>query len=95
MKIDKLNKKLLADMVAEKLQVTKKVALQVVDMLFDEMSDTLVNGGEVDITGFGRFEVKTRKSRVGINPVTKEKIDISSSKAPAFKASKTLKDLIK
>jgi len=95
MKHEKLNKKIMADIVAEKLQITKKAALNVVDLLVDEMVDTLVNGGEVDISGFGRFEIKTRKARTGINPATKAKIEIAESKAPAFKASKTLKDLIK
>ena len=95
MKHEKLNKKIMADIVAEKLQITKKAALNVVDLLVDEMVDTLVNGGEVDIAGFGRFEIKTRKARTGINPATKAKIEIAESKAPAFKASKTLKDLIK
>ena len=51
--------------------------------------------GKVDISGFGKFEVKTRAERVGINPATKEKITVPASKTPGFKASKSLKDAVK
>ena len=59
------------------------------------MAETLKNGGKVDISGFGKFEVKTRAERIGINPATKEKITVPASKAPGFKASKSLKDAVK
>lgn len=44
--------------------------------------------------GFGTFEVKTRAAHEGINPMTKEKIQISESKSPVFKAGKQLKDSV-
>ena len=44
--------------------------------------------------GFGKFEIRTRAKRMGINPVTLEKIQIQESVLPRFKASKTLKELI-
>ena len=55
----------------------------------------LVNGNKVDISGFGKFEVKTRAERTGINPATKETIQIPASKAPGFKAAKALKEAVK
>ena len=92
---DTLNKKALAELVAERLELTKKDALIAVDTVFEAMSETLSNDGKVDITGFGKFEVKERPSRQGINPKTKEKMEIAASKSPKFKPAKALKDAVK
>lgn len=90
-----LNKKALADIVAEKIEISKKDAIEVVETVFETIANNLKNGGNVEIYGFGKFEVKKRAARNGINPITKEKIKIAASKVPAFKASKSLKDLVK
>lgn len=89
------NKKSISEAVAEKHNLTKKEAGDIVDLVFDTIADTLKDGGRVDITGFGKFEVKTRAARTGINPQTKETISIPEIKVPGFKASKVLKDLVK
>lgn len=90
-----LTKKDLAEGLAEKEGLTKKAAAEIVNYVFDEAAETLKKGGSVDISGFGKFSVKKRAARTGINPQTKEKIEIKSAIVPAFKASKTLKDLVK
>lgn len=90
-----LTKKALAEDLADKHGLTKKAAGEVVNFVFDEMAKNLKKGNEVDINGFGKFSVKKRAARTGINPLTKEKIKIKATKVPAFKASKTLKDLVK
>lgn len=90
-----LNKKIIAEKVAESHNMTKKEALEIVDLVFDSITDSLKNNERVDITNFGKFEVKNRAGHVGINPQTKEKIEISSSKLPTFRASKVLKESIK
>ena len=90
-----MNKKALIDAVAEKLDITKKDATVAVETVFDTITESLVNGNKVDISGFGKFEVKTRKGRVGINPSTKEAIEIPASKACGFKAAKALKEAVK
>ena len=90
-----MNKKMIAEAVAENQNITKKQANAIVDCIFDTMSEALKDDIKVDITGFGKFEVKTRASRTGINPQTKEAIDIPATKVPGFKASKTLKDLVR
>ena len=90
-----LTKKDLAEGLAEKAGLTKKAAAEIVNYVFDEAAETLKKGGSVDISGFGKFSVKKRAARTGINPQTKEKIEIKSANVPAFKASKTLKDLVK
>lgn len=92
---DVLNKKALAEIVAEKCDLSKKAAGDVLDLVFDTVAKTLKDGGRVDIAGFGKFEVKERAAREGVNPATGEKIKIAASKSPKFKASKALKDLFK
>lgn len=90
-----LNKKALVESVAEKLEMTKKDATVAVDTVFEEIAETLANGGKVDISGFGKFEVSERAARKGINPATKQPLDIPASKSPKFKAAKALKDAVK
>ena len=68
---------------------------KVVTTLFDTIAEKLAAGVMTDITGFGKFVVKTRNPRTGINPATGEKIEIAAVKAPGFKASKSLKEAIK
>ena len=90
-----MNKKMIAEAGAESQNITKKQANILVDCVFDTICEGLKDGAKVDITGFGKFEVKTRAPRIGINPQTKEAIDIPATKVPGFKASKTLKDLVR
>ena len=75
--------------------LNKKALVDTVDLIFDEITSTLKDGGKVDISGFGKFEVKTRAERTGINPATKEKITVPATKVPGFKAAKALKDAVK
>ena len=89
------NKKMLEETLSDNFKMTKKDALEIIDTLFNAMSDALVNGDRVDITGFGRFEVKTRAARKGVNPQTGEEIAIEATKIPGFKASKSLKDKVR
>ena len=90
-----LNKKTLVDVIATQMGMTKKAAAETVDLIFDEITTTLKEGGKVDISGFGKFEVKVRAERDGINPATKEKIKVPATKVPGFKAAKALKDAVK
>lgn len=89
-----MNKTELIAAVAEKAGLTKKDAERVVSTTFETVTESLKKGDKVSISGFGIFEVKTREARIGRNPRTKEEIKIPATKLPAFKASKTLKDVI-
>lgn len=90
-----MNKTELVAAVAESASMTKKDADKVVSSVFDAITDALKKGDKVQLVGFGTFEVKTRAARKGLNPLTKQPIDIAASKAPVFKAGKALKDVIK
>lgn len=74
---------------------TQKDVCVVLDTFMDVVKDALVNGDKVALTGFGTFEVAERAARKGRNPKTGEEILIPASKAPKFKAGKTLKDAVK
>ena len=89
-----MNKTELIASVAEKTGLTKKDAERVINATFETITASLTKGNRVQLSGFGIFEVKTREARVGRNPRTKEEIQIPASRQPAFKASKTLKDII-
>lgn len=89
-----MNKTELIAAVAEKTGLTKKDADRVVAATFETIAQAMAEGDKVQVSGFGIFDVKKREARTGHNPRTKETIEIPASKQPAFKASKTLKDLI-
>ena len=89
-----MNKTELIAAVAEKAGLTKKDAERVVSATFETITESLVKGEKVQVSGFGIFEVKAREARVGRNPRTKETIEIPATRLPAFKASKTLKDSV-
>ena len=86
-----MNKTELVAVVAEKTGMTKKDAERVINATVETITENLVKGEKVAMSGFGIFEVKAREARVGRNPRTKETIEIPATRLPAFKASKALK----
>jgi len=82
----------LIDSVANKMDVPKQKAEEIVNGVFDDIVAALKNGDKVNISGFGTFSVSHRKARTGRNPKTGETIQIASSRAAKFKAGKTLKE---
>ena len=93
--MNKITKKDLAELVAGKVNCTKKDANEVVNAIFDTITETIKKGEVADISGFGKFVLKERKARTGINPATGAKIEIAASKAPGFRAAKALKEAVK
>jgi len=80
--------------VAQNAGLTKADAGKAVDAVLATISDALGRGETVNLIGFGSFSVKARAARTGLNPRTKETINIPASNAPAFKAGKALKDAV-
>ena len=80
--------------IAEKTELSKKDAEKAVKAFTEVVEEELKKGGKIQLVGFGTFEVAERAARTGINPSTKETIQIPASKAPKFKAGKALKDSI-
>ena len=90
-----MNKAELIALVAEKTNLTKKATEEVVNTLFDTISETLETGEKVVISGFGTFEIRSRVARTGRNPRTGADIDIPAQKTPAFRTGKVLKDMVR
>ena len=84
----------LINAVAQKTELSNKDSEKAVVAVIDAISEALAAGEKVALVGFGTFEVKERAAREGINPRTKEKIEIPASKLPVFKAGKTLKEVV-
>lgn len=93
--VAKCTKKDLAELLAEKHGLTKKDANEVLGTVLDTITANLKKGVVTDLAGFGKFVVKERKARTGINPLTKEEIKIPASKVPGFRAAKALKEVVK
>ena len=84
----------LVDEVARVVQLTKKQAETIVNIVFDSIVESLRSGQKIELRGFGSFRLRNRKSRTGRNPKTGEKVEVPSKKIPYFKPGKELKELI-
>ena len=89
-----MNKTELIAAVAEKAEISKKDAEKAVKAFTDVVSEELVNGGKIQLVGFGTFEVSERPARGGRNPRTGETMTIAATKTPKFKVGKALKDMV-
>lgn len=89
-----MNKTELIAAVAEKAELSKKDAEAAITAMVDAITEALSQEEKVQLVGFGSFEVKKRAARTGLNPRTKETIEIPASAVPTFKAGKALKDAV-
>jgi len=89
-----MNKTELVAAVAEKTGLLKKDAEKAVSAVVDTITETLADGGKVQLVGFGTFEVRERAARTGKNPRTGAAIKIAASKVPAFKAGNGFKTTV-
>ena len=96
-----MNKAELVEKLAARIGTHSREARTFVDAIFDPdpnvglIAAELVNGGKVAISGFGTFESRPRKARIGRNPHTGEALQIAASRAPTFKAGKPLKETLR
>ncbi len=79
---------------ADKADMSQTDLEKAYDAMIDVISETLIKGDNVQLTGFGTFKVSQRKARKGRNPATGEEIDIPACKVPQFKAGKALKEAV-
>ncbi len=90
-----MNKADLVANVAKQTKLTKKDAEAAVNAVVESIEGALKAGDKVQLIGFGTFEVRERKERQGRNPRNPgEVIKIPASKAPVFKAGKSLKEAV-
>lgn len=90
-----MNKAELVTSMAEKSGLTKKDVELALNSFMRSVEESLISGNKVQLVGFGTFDIRDRKARLGRNPRNPEEvIDIPASKAPVFKAGKALKELV-
>ena len=89
-----MNKTELIYAISEKSGLNKKCSEAALNATIASIEDALKSDDKVVLVGFGTFEVRKRAARKGRNPQTSEPLDIPESKAPVFKAGKSLKDMI-
>jgi len=89
-----MNKKELVAAIAESAELTKEKSEQVVDSVFSQIENSLKHGTEVRIPGFGTFKVSHRAARTGLNPQTKQPIQLPATTVPRFTAAKNLKEAV-
>lgn len=89
-----MNKEQLVQEVAERATVTKKMALDVINAFIDTVKETVSNGDNVMLIGFGTFTSRKREARTCRNPQNGLAIQVEAKTVPVFKAGKKFKETV-
>ena len=89
-----MNKLEFIEVISDNSGLTKKDTTIFLDSVINVITETLSNGGNINIAGFGKFEIRSRGERKGVNPRTGERITISKCNIPSFKAGVNLKKAV-
>jgi DNA-binding protein HU-beta len=90
-----MNKAKLVEQMARVTKLSKSTCKECLEAFISTVGNALKQNKSVSLTGFGTFSVMKRKSRLGINPVTKKKMTIPAKKVPKFKPGKALKSMVR
>jgi len=89
-----MNKSELVETLSIKNNLTYKKSEQIVNLIFDTMSQALIDSDRIEIRGFGSFMVKDYRAYMGRNPKTGEIIQVGEKKLPFFKVGKELRERV-
>ena len=89
-----MNKSELIQALSDKSQISPELARSVVETMIGMMKQQLMDGGRVEIRGFGVFEMREYGAYKGRNPHTGESVDVKPKRTPFFKCGKELKDML-
>lgn len=89
-----LTKAEMSELLFERLGLNKRESKDMVEAFFDAIHDSLVQGDEVKLSGFGNFQIRRKAPRPGRNPRTGEAIPIEARNVVTFHASQKLKDMV-
>jgi DNA-binding protein HU-beta len=90
-----MNKSELINSLSEETLFSKKDITRVLDSFTRIIERTLKKGEKVSLTGFGSWWISRRPARKGINPATKQRIDLPAVNVPRFKAGKNLREVVR
>lgn len=89
-----MNKSEMIEALAAKREISFKKAEEIINTVFEAMTDALLSGDRIEIRGFGSFVVNNYDAYTGRNPKTGESIAVKPKKLPFFKVGKELKERI-
>lgn len=89
-----MNKTDLIQLVAESTGLTKKDTEKVLNAAITDITNALIAGEKVSLSGFGSFETKDRAAHIARNPTNGEPMEIGPTRVPTFKPSKALKEMV-
>ena len=87
-----LTKAQLADLLFEQIGLNKRESKDMIDAFFDLIAQSLVDGTDVKISGFGNFQIRTKAPRPGRNPRTGDSVFVEEKWVPFFKTGKELRE---
>ncbi|GHC14815.1 integration host factor subunit beta [Kushneria pakistanensis] len=85
---------LIEQIAAQQSELSVKEVESAVRLILDDITDTLANGGRVEIRGFGSFSLHYREPRTGRNPKTGDPVSLSGKHVPHFKPGKELREQV-
>lgn len=89
-----MQKATLVARVAQETGTSKRITRQVIDKMLDIIANELQAGEKVVLTRFGTFQMRTRRSRRGVNPQTGKEMVIPAMQTPGFSASNSLRERV-
>ena len=84
----------LIELISKQSRISRVDAKQLIEIILEEISSAITSGEGVEVRGFGVFYKRHRKGRIGINPKTGEKTEVSEKFVPFFKPGKLLKEAV-
>ncbi|USI73671.1 integration host factor subunit beta [Sphingomonas morindae] len=87
-----IRSELVQSIAAENPTLGQKDVERIVTTVFDAIADRLVDGGRVELRGFGAFSTRARDARVGRNPRTGESVEVDAKRVPYFKPGKEMRE---
>ena len=89
-----MNKQDLVRSTVDRLEISRKDAVDLVDGLFEDILAAVVSGEAVKIPGFGQFKVRDRAARMARNPATGEQVKVPAKRVFKFLPAKALKEAV-
>jgi integration host factor subunit beta len=89
-----MTKQELVETIAKSNGLTRKVAQEAVETVFESIVEAIASGDKVELRGFGSFKARQRDGRTGRNPKTGEVVTVLPKRVPVFKAGKELKAMV-
>jgi integration host factor subunit alpha len=84
----------LAETINRRMGLSRAESLELVESILEKMSNALVAGENVKVSGFGTFVLRDKRERVGRNPKTGVEVPITPRRVMTFRASQLLKEKI-